>query len=161
MDLYRLRALLAAPLASLFLVLAVCGFVIQRPVSAGIYIPVIRNDPGSPQQQPCPNRSILLRLTKDGRAWINGTELSPSQIAPIVAEVTENRSKRDVYVLADSEVSYGQFAEFLGKIVGSTSDLHVGLISGDMRKLFEEYPVPCGFVFPANEFAPSGATLRR
>ena len=154
MDLYGLRVLLAAPLASLFLVLGLCAVVLQERRPTGLRIPVIRNALGSPQEQPCPNRSILLRLTRDGRTWINENEMSHGEIAPIVAEVTENRSQRIVYVLADSEVPYGEFAEFLGRIEGSTTHLHVALISGEMRKEFDKIPIPCGFVFPTNELAP-------
>lgn len=64
----------------------------------------------------------------------------------------ESRAERVVYVVVDSDFSYGRFAEFLDKISGATPDLHVVVISGEVRKAFEKSHDLCDFVYPANEF---------
>jgi len=151
MDFNRLRLIVAPALASLFLILSLCAFVVQRPVSAGFRVPMVRihHDPQEPYD--CDGRPEFLRLTKDGRTWVNEAEIPGGQLASTVASLMENRAERVVYVMVDSELSYGQFAGFLGKIAAATSDLHVVVVSGEVRRAFEKRPDLCDFVYPVNQ----------
>ncbi|MGD0832271.1 MAG: hypothetical protein ABR907_15120 [Terracidiphilus sp.] len=73
MDLNRLRLLVAAPMASLFLVLSLCAFVVERPGAVGMRVPMIRVPDQSKNNCSDPNRSVFLQLSNDGRYWINLT----------------------------------------------------------------------------------------
>jgi deoxyxylulose-5-phosphate synthase len=64
----------------------------------------------------------------------------------------ENRAERIVYVVGDSDLSYGQFVEFLGKVKNATTDLHVVVVSGEILRAFEENHDLCDFVYPEKEF---------
>jgi len=152
MDLNRLRALVAAPIASLFLILSLCAFVIQSPHSLGFRIPMIRihHNPNEPYD--CGGRPEFVRLTKDGRTRINNIEVSSSRLAPTISGLMESRAERFVFVIVDSDLSYGQFAEFLGKVKGSTADLHVVVLSGAILKALNENHDLCDLVYPGNEF---------
>ena len=152
MDFNRLRALIAAPVASLFLILTLCTFAVQRPRSVGIRIPMIRLHRNPLESTDCGGRAEFIRLTKDGRTWINEIEVPANRIATAVSVLMENRAERVVYVVVDSDLSYGQFAEFLGKIKDATTDLHVVVISGTILRAFEESHDLCDFVYPTNEF---------
>jgi len=138
MDLDRLRALVAAPLGGLFLVLVLCTFSVRRPAAVGFRIPMLRIHRTAQNEFSCDGRFEFLRLTRDGKTWINSTEISASQVRPSVAALMESRAERVVYVVVDSELSYGQFAKFLDSIEGATEDLHVVVISGEIRRQFEE-----------------------
>jgi biopolymer transport protein ExbD len=169
MDPFRLRLLIAPAMASLFLMLSLCAFMVQRPESVGFRIPMVRlhHDPLRPYD--CDGRAEFLRLTMDGKTWINETEIPADQLRLRVATLMEDRAERVVYVVVDSELSYGQFAEFLGSIEGATTDLHVVVVSGEIRREFtkdrvlasplkayrlEEDPINvCDFVYSANEFS--------
>src|SRR5271169_6761579 len=137
MDVNRLFSLLAVPLAGIFLILILCTFAMRKPVSTGIRIPVIRlhHDPNEPTD--CGGRSEFIRLTRDGRTWINEDEIPRDQLVPKIAELMESRVERAVYVVVDSEMSYGQFAEFLGQVAGAATDLHVVVVSGEVRRALE------------------------
>ena len=65
MDLNRLRALLAAPMACLFVILILCVFAVQRPVSTGIRIPMMhtRAEPLSN----CEFNGFTVYLLSDGQ----------------------------------------------------------------------------------------------
>ncbi|MGA3045944.1 MAG: hypothetical protein ABSD67_04940 [Terracidiphilus sp.] len=152
MDLDRLLGLLAAPFASLFLVLSLCAFVVRMPASTGVRIPMVRIHHNPDELTDCGGRSEFVRLTKGGRTWINDSETPADQLAPAVASLMENRAERVVHVIVDSDFSYGRFAEFLDKVARSTTGLHVVVISGEVRKAFEQSHAPCDFVYPANEF---------
>jgi len=140
--------LLAAPMASLFLILLVFGLIDWRPASVGFRVPMIRlhHDPNEPSD--CGGRAEFVRLTKDGRTWINSEEIPAGQVQAAVAAQMANRAERVVYVVADSELSYGQFASFLDRVSGATSDLHVVLVSGEIRRAFEKNYDVCDFRYP-------------
>jgi biopolymer transport protein ExbD len=152
MDLNRLRSILAAPMAALFLILVLCTFAVQKPKSTGFLIPMIRlhHNPNEPTD--CGGRIEFVKLTKDGRTWINETEVPSNSLATAVAALMENRAERVVYVVVDSDLSYGQFVEFLGKIKGATTELHVVIVSGEILRAFEDSHDICDFVYPGNEF---------
>ena len=119
----------------------------------GFRIPMIRlhHNPNEPYD--CGGRTEFVRLTKDGRTWINETEVASNRLVQTVSSLMENRAERVVYVVVDSDLSYGQFAEFLGKIEGATTDLHVIVVSGDILRAFKKSHDLCDFVYPANEFS--------
>jgi biopolymer transport protein ExbD len=152
MDLNRLRGLLAAPLAGLFLLLILCTFAGQRPASTGFLVPMIRLHHNPEEPSDCGGRSEFVRLTKDGKNWINDTEVPPDRLVSTVSDLMENRAERVVYVVVDSDLSYGPFAEFLDKVAGSTTDLHVVLVSGQILRAFQSNHDLCDFVYPAEEF---------
>lgn len=65
MDLNRLRALLAAPMACLFVILILCFLAVQRPVSTGIRIPAMRT-----RKEPlsfCEINGYTVYLRSDGK----------------------------------------------------------------------------------------------
>jgi biopolymer transport protein ExbD len=163
MDLNRLRSLLAAPVAALFLILVLCVFGVQRPPSVGFRIPMIRIH-HNPQEISCDGRFEFLRLTRDGRTWINEAEIPVEQLRQKVAALMEDRAERVVFVIVDSDLSYGQFTAFLDRIEGSADGLHVVVVSGEIRREFErprvlanpsmtheteqEPPNVCDFIYP-------------
>jgi biopolymer transport protein ExbD len=159
MDLNRLRLLVAAPMASLFLVLSLCAFVLQQPRSVGIRIPMIRIHHNPHKPYDCEGRPVFLRLTKDGRTWMNSEELPADQLRQTVVNVMENRAERVVYMVVDSELTYGQFAGFLDKIEGATNDLHVVVVSGEVLREFEKNHDECDFIFPESEFTSASGKL--
>jgi biopolymer transport protein ExbD len=132
MDLYRLRSLLAPALASLFLVLSLCAFVVQRPVSVGIHVPVAQLHPEERPILACDALKMVIWLTLDGKMWINDREVSPDTLRAKIAEIIENRYDQKVYIVADSGVSYGMFADFMSRIVGATPNIQVVLLSGQL-----------------------------
>ena len=57
-----------------------------------------------------------------------------------IADIMENRWYKRVYVVADSEVSYGKFTDFMSRIVGASPDMQVVLLSGQLRHEVEQGP---------------------
>jgi hypothetical protein len=62
----------------------------------------------------------------------------------------KSRAERVVYVIVDSELSYGQFAAFVDRIEGATDDLHVIVISGEIRREFTKDRIPVAPLNPSN-----------
>jgi hypothetical protein len=71
---------------------------------------------------------------------MNEYEIAPDALSAKIAEVFGNRYVKKVYVVADSDVTYGQFADFMSKIVGASPNLNVILLSGQLRHEVESEP---------------------
>jgi len=149
MNLNSLRVLLAAPFASLFLVLSLCAFVVQRPVSMGVHFPMTRvraisfND--------CyDDRDIVVRIKGDGSTWINETPIRPEMLGPTMKIIMQNRSERDTYVLTEPDVPYQRFVSAFDEISASASDLHVGVITPGLDRELQQCPPGsvCGLDWP-------------
>ena len=72
--------------------------------------------------------------------WMNDYEIAPDRLRAKIAEVFDNRMVKRVHVVADSDVSYGQFADFMSRIVGASPNLNVILLSGQLRREVESEP---------------------
>jgi biopolymer transport protein ExbD len=153
MEINRLRALVAAPMASLLLVLSLCAFVVERSGSVGMRVPMIRIPDKSKNDCSDPNRSVFLQLSQNGSYWINLTEIPSDRLTATVAYVMENRSERILYVVADPQVCYGQFTDFLDKIAGTKMVLPVALLTDQLRKEIEgsRGRAYCEIEWPENE----------
>jgi biopolymer transport protein ExbD len=157
MDPFRLRSLIAPAMASLFLVLSLCAFVVQRPPSVGIHIPMTRVR-AVPFSDCFDDRDVFVRIDKDGSTWINQTRENPGKLGPVLAEIFQNRNEqRVVYVLPDPDVSFGEFADIYDKVASSTQDLHVGLITSQLTAQLEQCPLgsTCGFEWPDQRYSHS------
>jgi biopolymer transport protein ExbD len=142
MDLIRLRALVAAPLASLLLVLLLCALAMRRPASAGINVLMtrVREIPSENCFSGLSDRDIVLRIKDDGNIWINETQEKREKIRSIMSRIYESRAERIAYLLVDPRVSYEEFAEVYSLAASSTPDLHIGLLTRQIRDQVEHCP---------------------
>jgi biopolymer transport protein ExbD len=157
MDPNRFRSLLAVPLASLFLILVLCLFAVQRPPSVGMNLPLprVRIDPIS-NCNFLSDRNIVVHLRKDGSIWINETQESPDELGHILTKIYENRDEKVIYMLSDPDISYGEFANIYNKVASSTNDLYIVLSTRQLNKEFQKCPsgVYCGLDWPDHTYQP-------
>ena len=156
MDLNRLRLLVAAPMAGLFLVLSLCALVQQRPASVGIFIPMIRVRTIPDYDCPGVDRWIVVQLHKDGSYWINEEQVPANELRPRLTEIYENRKYKLIYMFSDPDVSFGEFASFYNTVASSTSDLRIGLRTRQLQEQFEKCPLEssCGLEWPDKTYIP-------
>jgi biopolymer transport protein ExbD len=142
MDLIRLRTLLAAPLASLFLVLLLCALPTRGPASVGINVPMtrVREIPSENCFSGLSDRDIVLHLKDDGSTWINETRLRREEIRERMSRIYENRAERIAFMLVDPNVSYGEFADVYDQAASSTPGLHIGLLTRQLREHVDHCP---------------------
>jgi biopolymer transport protein ExbD len=116
MDLGKLTTFLAAPIVCLFGILIVCDLVVQRPVSWGVAIPMMRVR-AEPLNN-CEFNGFTIYLRSDGK--IGGgerdSEVIESVVLSRVAEARDDIQDETIFVIADPEVQYGQFVDFIAKI---------------------------------------------
>jgi biopolymer transport protein ExbD len=158
MDLNRLRALLAAPMASLFLVLSLCAFMLQRPAPVGIIMPLAKLHAAPGNHCGALDRTIFAQLRKDGSYWINETQIPANELRCRLAEIYENRGEKVIYMLSDPDVSYGEFVNFYSRAASSDSDLRIVLLTRQIQAHGEQCPVGrcCDLEWPDHRNIPDG-----
>jgi biopolymer transport protein ExbD len=129
MDLDRLRKLLAAPMASLFAILILCVFVVQRPIPTGIHIPMMRA-----RAQPlsnCEFNGFTVYLRADGK--IGGgdrdAEVSQATILSRIVEARDDIQDDTVFVITAPDASYGQFVDLIAKIHNAAPADHIAVVT--------------------------------
>jgi biopolymer transport protein ExbD len=148
MDLNRLRALSAAPTASLFLILVLCVSAVRESVPNGVWMPVVRLRPDRVQFS-CDGRFVFIQLLADGKTKINGTEIRSQNLRPRVGAIMESHVERVVYVVPGSGISYARFVEALDELNEAATDMHVAVLSGSLRDdHFQRGLEPCDIVWP-------------
>ena len=163
MNAWQIRMWLAAPMASLFLILGVCAFAIQRTPSEGIYIPVLRLSAQFTENEfSCDGRFHFVQLMADGTTKLNEQSIPFEQLEARLAERMEGQLAKAVFVVPDSDISYQRFVAALDAIHNASSDVHIGVLSGELRHqyqqgwesdgLLEPRHVPCDLIWPSQEF---------
>ncbi|MGA3373654.1 MAG: hypothetical protein ABSC48_18045 [Terracidiphilus sp.] len=156
MDLFRLRALIAPVMASLFLVLSLCAFVLPRPASAGMHLPVLRVWAIPGYDCPGVDRWIVVQLHKDGSYWINETQVPANELRAKLTEIYENRKEKYILMFPNTDVSFGEFANFYSAVVSSTSNLRIILRTRQLQEQLDLCPEfgSCGLDWPDRQYTP-------
>jgi biopolymer transport protein ExbD len=144
--------------AGLFLVLSLCAVLLRSPTSTGMRIPLLRLRAPHPKEwRDCGDgRPIVISLLQSGTLKINQDSTSWKDLAPRIAKIMEFRAERTVFVVTDSEVSNQQFAMLIDRLAGSTSDLHIALLTRDIRRTLDsDYAAFCQLEWPPSEFQPA------
>jgi biopolymer transport protein ExbD len=156
MDLNRLRALVAAPMASLFLILTLCAFLLQRPGAVGMHVPLpkVRTVPYDDCEGV--DRWVVVLLHKDGSYWINETQVPADELRSKLGEIYENRKYKLIYMFSDPDVSYGEFANFYSIVESSTTELRIGLRTRQLEAQLQQCPLgsSCGLEWPDHMYIP-------
>jgi hypothetical protein len=145
MGLERFRTLFALPLASLFLILLVCFFATQRPPSMGIRIATMRLRPAPLTN--CEFNGFTVYLRSDGT--IAGGDIAGGDREDVVSRGTilsRIKEARDsiqddtIFVIADPDVSFGQFAELIADIHNVAPPDHIGVVTPQGQITLFDHP---------------------
>lgn len=135
-----LRLLVAAPMASLFLILMVSTFAMETPASTGILIPMMRLRPVPLGN--CEFNGFTVHLRSDGS--VAGSELEGAvpkrTILSWIKEARGNIQDETIFVIADPDASYGQFAELIAEIHDAAPPDHIGVVTREGQVAVSRYP---------------------
>jgi hypothetical protein len=151
-ELLRLRSLLAPSLASLFLLLTLSVFLVQSPPATGIRILL----PRLPHRAPwgiCDGDWVFVPLLEDGRTTIHGREINDKDLPLLVSKIYETRAERIIFVVPYPGIPYSRFVETLSSLKKAVPDLHLAVLSGEVRDAFLQSKFsPCDFEISAGNF---------
>ena len=137
--------------ASLFLVLSLCALLVRTPKPTGLQIPMLRvRNPQPEKWLDCgETRIIVVTLNSTGELKINQDAIGWNELSPRIGSIMKFRAEHSIYVRADPEVSYQQFAALTDRIAGSASNMQIGLLTNQLLSI-ERYHLegPCSMEWP-------------
>lgn len=116
----QLTQMIAAPLASIFLILSLCAFHLQRAQSAGerLILTKVVFDCGD-------GRPMFFRLGEDQIVEVNSAPMPTLVATSNIAESMKNRAEKVVYFSAAANVSIGNVETVLAKLRRDTPDMFI------------------------------------
>jgi biopolymer transport protein TolR len=134
------QALVAAPLAGLFLILAVVAFVCLA-TPQGLMVELADRMEGA---DCIPFRDIVISVANDGSLRINKDPVELVSLQGRLHEIFETRNQRLVFVMADSDVAFQKVAETIESAQREVE--YVALLTPAVQKetgcLIASRPVP-------------------
>lgn len=134
MDLNRLRMMLAAPLAGLFVVLVLCVLAVRRPEPAvGIWIPMmkLRSTPLSN----CEFNGFTVYLRSGGK-FGGGDRDAVVQKEVLLSRIREARDDIQddtIFIITDPDVPYGQFVELIADVRAVAPPDHIAVVTNEAQ----------------------------
>ncbi len=155
MDFEKFYRLMAAPMAAVFLMLALMHFTFIKPDSRGEKISLLKRKT-TPLNEICDGRVEVLQIKSDGSTWINSEQFSDDQAIKQFQHLMENRAERVAYVVIEPGVSVQRAIDSIDKIHNSTDDLHMALLTKDVYDPnninIPQVDLLCGVLWPDDEF---------
>ena len=81
---------------------------------------------------------LLLRVSADGRMWLNLNEVEPATLKSLLHDIYEARREKVLFVDVSDELSFQQGADIIEQARASSPDLKVVLLTPAVRDLCEE-----------------------
>jgi biopolymer transport protein ExbD len=146
----------APSLATLFVLLTLCIFAVQSTPSTGIKIPILRLHHHK-DQLTCDGRWEFVQLLDDGTTKINEEQIREEDLASLVNNIMESRAERLIYMVPSPAIPYSRFVGTLSTLRKTVPDLHIGVLSGEVRDAYmkpglHRLYLPCDIEWPAGDF---------
>jgi len=77
--------------------------------------------------------AILIAVTKDGRSYLNNTQMPPEDLAPKVKDLLTNRLDKTVFIRADQRAKYEKVVDVVDNLRAAGVD-QVGLLTEQIQK---------------------------
>ena len=114
------------PLCDVLLVLLIIFMVVTPLIHKGVDVrlPAAINTINLPE-----NPEVVLAIKRDGRLFLNGTEVKLDKLTEAVEEAfAEETGERKIYIKADGDLEYGAIVEAFEKIKNAGVDI-MGIIT--------------------------------
>jgi biopolymer transport protein ExbD len=134
----QLSQLMAAPLASIFLILSLCAFRIKPQHTSGEQIFLTHSIREYSGFNDCEdNHRIVVRLETNHNFSINGYRSPLARLPTVLSQVLQYSQNSYIWLLSDADVSMTEFANSLNAIHSASSTAHIFLMT--TRELTEYF----------------------
>ena len=117
------------PLVDVVLVLLIIFMVVIPILQMGH--PVV-TPPARPGDRPAPRDQLVVRLTADGKVFLNREQVLMGALGARLRELTVDRGKKIVFFAADGELPYGQVAAFMDLCRNNGAE-KLGIVFDDIK----------------------------
>jgi biopolymer transport protein ExbD len=116
------------PMVDVMLVMLIIFMVITPMLSKGVSVDLVKTKNPIPMQAADKSDAILVAVTRDGKTYLNTTQLAPMDLPPKVKDLLLNRLDKTVFVKADSRARYERVVEVVDNLRAAGVD-QLGLLT--------------------------------
>ena len=116
------------PMVDVMLVMLIIFMVITPMLSKGVSVDLVRTNNPIPMQAADKSDAILVAVTRDGKTYLNTTQMVPADLPPKVKDMLINRLDKTVFVKADSRARYERVVEVVDNLRAAGVD-QLGLLT--------------------------------
>jgi biopolymer transport protein ExbD len=133
------------PMVDVMLVLLIIFMVITPMLSKGVSVDMAKARNPIPMQAADKSDAITVAVTKDGKTYLNTTQMPAEDLPPKVKDLLANRLDKTVFIRADQRARYEKVVDVVDNLRAAGVD-NVGLLTEQLQEKAK----------PASGSAPSG-----
>jgi biopolymer transport protein ExbD len=120
------------PMVDVMLVLLIIFMVITPMLSKGVSVDKVKTRNPIAMQAADKSDAITISVTRDGKTYLNTTQLPASELAPKVKDLLSNRLDKMVYLNGDQRAKYEVVMEVVANLQAAGVD-QVGLLTEQLQ----------------------------
>jgi len=121
------------PMVDVMLVLLIIFMVITPMLSKGVSVDLVKTVNPIPMQAADKSDAIIVAVTRDGKTYLNTTQLPADQLPAKVKDMLTNRLDKMCYVKADSRARYEKVVDVVNNLRAAGVD-QLGLLTEQMQQ---------------------------
>jgi biopolymer transport protein ExbD/biopolymer transport protein TolR len=120
------------PMVDVMLVMLIIFMVITPMLSKGVSVDMAKTKNPIPMQAADKSDAIIASVTRDGKTWLNTTQMSPEDMPQRVKDMLANRLDKTVFVKADSRARYERVVDVIDNLRAAGVD-NLGLLTEQVQ----------------------------
>jgi len=116
------------PMVDVMLVLLIIFMVITPMLSKGVSVSLAKTNNPIAMQAADKSDAVVIAVTRDGKTFLNTTQLKPEDLAPKVKDLLANRTDHMVFVKSDERAKYSVVLEVVQNLQAAGVD-QLGLLT--------------------------------
>jgi len=133
------------PMVDVMLVMLIIFMVITPMLSKGVTVDLAKTKNPIPMQAADKSDAIVVAVMRDGKTYLNTTQIQAEDLPPKVKDLLSNRVDKTVFVKADSRAKYEKVVDVVDNLRASGVD-NIGLLT---EQVTEKTAAPAGSAPPA------------
>ena len=110
------------------LVLLIIFMVITPMLTHGVSVDMVKTQNPIPMQAADKSDAVLIAVTRDGRVFLNNTQVKPDDLAPKVKDMLTNRLDKECFLRADQRAKYQMVLDVVQNLQSAGVD-QLGLLT--------------------------------
>jgi biopolymer transport protein ExbD len=120
------------PMVDVMLVMLIIFMVITPMLSKGVSVDLAKTKNPIPMQAADKSDAIICAVTRDGKTYLNTTQMPAEDLPPKVKDLLTNRLDKTVFVKADSRARYEKVVDVVDNLRAAGVD-NIGLLTEQVQ----------------------------
>jgi biopolymer transport protein ExbD len=121
------------PMVDVMLVMLIIFMVITPMLSKGVSVDLAKTKNPIPMQAADKSDAIVCAVTRDGKTYLNTTQMPPEDLPAKVKDLLANRLDKTVFVKSDSRAKYEKVVDVVDNLRAAGVD-NIGLLTEQLQE---------------------------